>query len=391
MNCCIERNRPRLKELIRAILKHIGGFNPWLERLIGVTFLARRKRQFTKSCLQASRLIWKQISTFEIINQRQLLLPMDSIQLITRPISDELWFTNPTILDKKGAVHLFARATNRVYSPESDKYGAMKREERGSSLLNGVLTGLLDNRGDLSGKEFVIPVTTPPCFEDPRVITYKDSYILVGTVIEKESDLVNREWKLVTGIYLAAQDRLLKIPSPKGRPLEKNWVPISVDGDSLLLQYMNNPLSIIEIDLISGESNLKIIDEDVKVTSLNGGTQWVDTGQGTYLRVARKRFPMQKLGYIHLSYLVLHGQNFKEIKRSRPFIFRKIGFEICNGLLLDEDGVLHFSWGEDDKKMFYGKKSLSTTLDWLDENSSHLDSKISHFNKGVFDEIFYSC
>ena len=310
--------------------------------------------------------------------------------MITGPTSNELWFTNPTIALEKDSVRIFARATNRAYSPKADKYGAMQRDEKGTTLHNGVLTGLLNEEGKLLHQDFVIPVTSPPCFEDPRVITYKNSYILVGTVIEKESDLVNREWRIVTGIYLAAQDKHLKIPSPKGRPLEKNWVPISVDGDSLLLQYMNDPLSIVKIDLISGESKLEIIDEEVKVTSLNGGTQWVDTGQGTYLRVARKRFPMQKLGYIHLSYLVLHSKNFKEIKRSRPFIFRKIGFEICNGLLLDEDGVLHFSWGEDDKKMFYGKKSLSTTLDWLNENSSNLDSKILHYDKVVFDEIFYS-
>jgi hypothetical protein len=310
--------------------------------------------------------------------------------MITGPTSNELWFTNPTIALEKDSVRIFARATNRVYSPKADKYGAMQRDEKGTTLRNGVLSGLLNEEGKLLNHDFVIPVTPPPCFEDPRVITYKDSYILLGSVIEKESDSVNREWRLVAGLYLAAQSKFLNLPSPIGRSLEKNWVPIRVDGDALLLQYMNNPLSVVEVNLLSGESKFMILDKEIKETSLNGGTQWIDTGQGTYLRIARKRFAMQNLGYVHLSYLVLHGQDFKEIKRSRPFIFRKIGFEICNGLVLDKNAILHFSWGEDDTKMFYGTKSLSATLSWLDENSSNLDSKILHFNKVVFDEIFYS-
>ena len=379
-----------MKEFIRSTLKSIGGYNPWFDHIIDRALLARRKRQFTKSCSLASRTIWKQISGFEIGNQKQLSLPMDLIQMITGPTSNELWFTNPTIALEKDSVRIFARATNRAYSPKADKYGAMQRDEKGTTLHNGVLTGLLNEEGKLLHQDFVIPVTSPPCFEDPRVITYKDSYILLGTVIEKESDSVNREWRLVAGLYLAAQSKFLNLPSPIGRSLEKNWVPIRIDGDSLLLQYMNNPLSVVEVNLLNGESKFMILDKEIKETSLNGGTQWIDTGQGTYLRIARKRFAMQNLGYVHLSYLVLHGQDFKEIKRSRPFIFRKIGFEICNGLALDKNAILHFSWGEDDTKMFYGTKSLSTTLSWLDENSSNLESNFSVFSENKFNEIFYT-
>jgi hypothetical protein len=107
------------------------------------------------------------------------------------------------------------------------------------------------------------------------------------------------------------------------------------------------------------------------IPNLSGGSQFVRIPSGQFLRVARARFPVEGKGLVHFSYLLLHDENLHPIKISRPFIFRKIGFEICNGLLLTNDGSVFFSWGEDDRKLYVMSAKLSDVLSWLESNESN--------------------
>ena len=51
----------------------------------------------------------------------------------------------------------------------------------------------------------------------------------------------------------------------------------------------------------------------------------------------------------------------------KPFVFNKLGVEICNGLMIKDD-LVYFSWGEDDLEMYVGRCSKAELMDWFNEN-----------------------
>jgi len=85
------------------------------------------------------------------------------------------------------------------------------------------------------------------------------------------------------------------------------------------------------------------------------------------MRVARLQFQIYGLGGCRISVLVLHDLKFKEVARSKPFIFNKLGVEICNGLMVKDD-LVFFSWGEDDMDMCVGRCSKAELMRWFNEN-----------------------
>ena len=85
------------------------------------------------------------------------------------------------------------------------------------------------------------------------------------------------------------------------------------------------------------------------------------------MRVARIKFSIRNIGRARLSVLVKHDLNFREISRSRAFVFRETSIEICNGL--DYDGSnFYFSWGENDRKMYVGSCAKKDLIDWFESN-----------------------
>jgi hypothetical protein len=67
-----------------------------------------------------------------------------------------------------------------------------------------------------------------------------------------------------------------------------------------------------------------------------------------------------------LSYLVFHNSDGQIIRMSKPFLFKKFGFEICNGLTLEGENLL-FSWGEDDIRMYVGRIPIQDLLAWAQD------------------------
>jgi hypothetical protein len=59
-----------------------------------------------------------------------------------------------------------------------------------------------------------------------------------------------------------------------------------------------------------------------------------------------------------------------EISRSRPFVFRKLGFEICNGMRLEKNGDVYLSWAENDREMFIANCSSENILDFIAANQN---------------------
>ena len=64
---------------------------------------------------------------------------------------------------------------------------------------------------------------------------------------------------------------------------------------------------------------------------------------------------------------------------SKPFIFKKFGFEICNGLIIVEDKLV-FAWGEDDLKMFTGEIPIVEFLEWIYSEKNSKKSSVNIFS-----------
>jgi hypothetical protein len=99
---------------------------------------------------------------------------------------------------------------------------------------------------------------------------------------------------------------------------------------------------------------------------LNGGSQCIKLKDGSYLRVARKRFAVLGMGRIHFNYFVHHDAGLTELGRSRPFIFRRLGFEICNGMKLSDTGNIYVTWAQNDREMFVARCSVCSVLDFVE-------------------------
>jgi hypothetical protein len=134
------------------------------------------------------------------------------------------------------------------------------------------------------------------------------------------------------------------------------------------LLYSTNPLVIALVDKKSLKVEFDSRSNVLDIPNLSGGSQFVKIPGDQFLRVARRRLPVEGKGLVHFSYLLIYDSSLNLLKISRPFAFRKVGFEICNGLMLTNDNLLYFSWGEDDRKLYVMSAKLSEVLTWIDEN-----------------------
>jgi hypothetical protein len=160
------------------------------------------------------------------------------------------------------------------------------------------------------------------------------------------------------------------VPGSDPSKWEKNWVVIQELENSLLFLNQSKPAIINKVHTKTGVSERLEIQEDKSrqyFANLNGGSPFVRIDSKHFLRVARLTFPIYPIGVTRISVLVLHDLDFKEVARSKPFIFNKLGVEVCNGLLV-KDGVVYFSWGEDDLEMYVGWCTKEELMHWFNEN-----------------------
>lgn len=160
------------------------------------------------------------------------------------------------------------------------------------------------------------------------------------------------------------------VPSSDPSKTEKNWVVIQELEDSLVFLNQSKPAIIDKVNIKTGISERVAIQEIVSRANsknLNGGSPFVKIDSQHFMRVARLTFPIYGIGGCRISVLVLHDLEFKEVARSKPFIFNKLGVEICNGLIVKDESVF-FSWGEDDIEMYVGKCSKTELMRWFNQN-----------------------
>ena len=270
---------------------------------------------------------------------------------VIEDLSGKSFYLNPTVLANHSSVKYFLRVTNNVFYPEADKFGNFRLDGDGQDVKNGLLMLTIDEYNNKKALSSIIEMGGPPCLEDSRVFIYQKKEFLVSTLLES-SPKSGGSWKSSVGIFDLESRVFYLIPSPFGKRIEKNWVPFESDKSDayIYLIYQSDPLCILRVDLKTKKFNL-LNGPPSKKPRLNGGSQAVLLPNGTYIRVARKKFAWPKYGWINFNYFVLHNSSFEEISRSKPFIFEQLGIEICNGLALVGDNLI-LSWAKNDRVVY---------------------------------------
>ena len=324
--------------------------------------------RFNYGCMRSLKVVRTELKYHTRVENLRIPVLNRVIDISIKP-PDGLWNLNPTV---SGNSNVYFRQTTGAFFPQAGLDGNPLLENVSQEFKNAIFRGRISSNLEIDSVFEVLPLTGVPCLEDVRVVSERERDYLVGTLVTSSRP---NPWKSSVAIYDIGKRRTIVLKSPLNNSIEKNWVPIEVSNGWLKILYSSNQLQIIDVDLDTGHQSNSVPISQSK-TVLNGGSQFLKLHDGRYLRVARKRFAVIYRGRVHLSYLVLHDENFIELKRSRPFIFQTVGFEICNGLIQTSEGEIIFSWGENDRKMFLATASLENLLRWIEP----LTTKNSHYS-----------
>ena len=169
-------------------------------------------------------------------------------------------------------------------------------------------------------------------------------------------------------IYSTKDRNFYFLDSPFGLSMEKNWVPIEVVDDKLMVFYSSQPGRVLEINLNTAKVKVNSIKSDPAGLNFHGRSQFVKLPNKNFLRVASLRLPIKDFGLVHFSFLLEHGANYEVVRISRPFLFNTPGFEICNGLGLYSPNELIFTWGCNDRSSYFAKVPLEQLMNWFLNN-----------------------
>jgi hypothetical protein len=318
------------------------------------------------------------------------LIPLIGVTELITSIHPELYHYNPSLKNTPTSIKIFWRISNYSDSPEMGRMGLKKdlkkRKARSTALVNGVGTAIvlvedkvcmtqiideeivifpeIDSSHLVAGgtKENFNSIT----FEDPRCVDNVDDLIILtaSDLVDTGSENQKRQQVAVFDLLTNKADI---IASPFNRLIEKNWTPIKREESEILFLYSSSPEILIKSNS-SDQYEIEILEcNESRQLEVNGGSQFVLVDSSFYLRVARSRFSLRRLWEIHVSFIIMHDLNFREIARTKPFIFKKYSYEICNGFIL-RDNYFYFSWGENDEKMFFGKMKKNDLITWIEQN-----------------------
>ena len=290
-----------------------------------------------------------------------------------------LWNINPTVYCSDSETRIFGRATSFVFNPRTNSRGhnsltTTNPETKApdvdcnSVVRNALFTGVLMPNGKLANQEILLPESLPPCLEDVRAFQYEDQVHLIGTWTTQELDGHHFVIKQSIAIFATVTKIFRFLNSPFGLTMEKNWVPIEVIKDKLMVFYSSQPSRVLEIDLRSTETKVRSIRSHPLKIDFHGRSQFVKIPSGNFIRVASLRMPIKDFGLVHFSFLLEHNQEYEVIRISRPFLFGTPGFEICNGLQLSSESQMIFSWGCNDRASYFAKVPLPELMHWLENN-----------------------
>jgi len=287
------------------------------------------------------------------------LICEDSVTIVIRPKDPYEAFINQCLYqDDKGNLRLIGRLTNWRYEPRCDLIGNSIRRNWDvvKQPKSGIFELTLDfNLERVSFKE-LIASSFPPNFEDPRLLFLGSKlHLLLTEVSISTTGRLNSSVSLFDTQLMSIK----KLEVSIAKSIEKNWVPIDLYQSELRLLYSAKPW--VEITNLRESKDTITMQlrkcKDRSEEATNGGTAIVQLLDGRWMRIARQKRRLFLFGWIHLNYLMIYNSNFELTETFGPFIFRKLGFEVCNGIFLKGEKI-HFSWTEDDETSFLAEIDL---------------------------------
>jgi len=186
--------------------------------------------------------------------------------------------------------------------------------------------------------------------EDLRVFTHGQKHFVIGS-------LASGIPSSTSTIFIAGFDPetgrlsgLTPIPSPAGKPREKNWMPFVWPGsaDDLHVVYGLSPLTVFRVNLDERSCSLgekRVLDATLPY-DYSGGTNMVPYKEGV-LGLIHRRTVIGGVSYYKHAFLHL-GNDLRTCRVSGEFFFRSRGIEFAVSLLIRE-GKLHIGYGELDR------------------------------------------
>jgi len=288
-------------------------------------------------------------------------VPFSSTITISLP-SEEYFIYNPTLISLNDELLFFARMTNLTLKPNTSFWEKDLNTKRYTSLINGVCSFSINESFEMENFKVLIQPVTTPNFEDPKVFVVNGKILLFGNLV-KNSPPKDKALECNVAFLDVTSKQISSLSSPLNRKIEKNWIPIFSNGNKVSMIYESKPLRTVEVDVSNSEIILQTKNSRA-VFNYHGGSQAVRIANNRYLRIVRHKLRRPRLGLVPYAYAIVHDQDLEILFESKPFIFRKLGIEICNGLTLKND-TLFFSWGEDDERMYLGKIELQNFLNWV--------------------------
>lgn len=186
--------------------------------------------------------------------------------------------------------------------------------------------------------------------EDLRVFTHRGNHYVIGS-------LASGIPSSTSTIFIARFDPesgklsgITPIPSPVGKPREKNWMPFEWPGsdNDLHVIYGLSPLTVYRIHLDEKTCSLgeKRVLGDTLPYAYSGGTNMVPY-KGGVLGLIHRRTVIGGVSYYKHAFLYL-GNNVRDCRVSGEFFFRSRGIEFAVSLFL-RGGKLHVGYGELDR------------------------------------------
>lgn len=289
-------------------------------------------------------------------------IPLESSHEIKFTLQKEIFAYNPTLCEDRNRLRFFTRITNVSNLPNSNLFGQLKKRGAKSGTLNGIIEFEFDDSYNVTDFEEIIKLEKVPNFEDPKAFILNNQIVLFCNQITKEPFGSDRTFVSKNAMIELNSKKIEVINSPYLKNIEKNWIPIDEKDGILRLFYTCNPLTILHLNLNDCSTTIDVIDKESRL-DFHGGSQLIRIKKDLLVRVVRRKMQMKKLGMVAISYLMFHNNDLTINHISKPFLFRKFGFEICNGLAIMDENLI-FTWGEDDIRCFIGRIQVDKLIDW---------------------------
>lgn len=289
-------------------------------------------------------------------------IPLQSCNEIKLVLEKNMYAYNPTVCVDGDNLRFFTRITNVSNFPEANIFGSLKKRGALFGTVNGIAEFKLDADCNVTNFKEIVKPTEVPNFEDPKAFLFGEQVALFCNFIKKEPSGKDRTFVCANAIIELDSKKSIVLQSPFSKNIEKNWIPIDVVNGNLRMFYSCKPLTLLNFNLEDGSLSTTILDQEFEI-DFHGGSQLVRLTDELLVRVVRRKMQMKRIGMVAISYLMFHSNDLKVVQISKPFLFRKFGFEICNGLARMGDSLI-FTWGEDDIRNFTGRIKIDELMSW---------------------------